>query len=155
MKTLSHKDGNPVTPVTRFPVFRGLLPGLRRGRSGLWGLSGLVLILGANLPHGLLPHALGHLLHTWHRPANLLGCAIDIKESVVAITIVALGTSLPDTFASKKATMDEKTADSSIGQHHAGAAAASTGRCACARCTRGCLRSRRRWAPARSRARPR
>ena len=35
--------------------------------------------------------------------ANLLGCTVDLKTSVTAITIVALGTSLPDTFASKTA----------------------------------------------------
>ena len=35
--------------------------------------------------------------------ANLLGCALGIKQSVTAITFVALGTSLPDTFASKTA----------------------------------------------------
>ena len=32
--------------------------------------------------------------------ANLLGCALGLKGSCVAITLVALGTSLPDTFAS-------------------------------------------------------
>jgi len=35
--------------------------------------------------------------------ANLFGCVFDIKPSVTAITFVALGTSLPDTFASMKA----------------------------------------------------
>jgi len=35
--------------------------------------------------------------------ATVLGCAINLKESVTAITLVALGTSLPDTFASKLA----------------------------------------------------
>lgn len=33
--------------------------------------------------------------------ANLLGCAIKLRQAVTAITLVALGTSLPDTFASK------------------------------------------------------
>lgn len=33
--------------------------------------------------------------------ANLLGCAIKLKPAVTAITLVALGTSLPDTLASK------------------------------------------------------
>lgn len=32
--------------------------------------------------------------------ANLFGCTLGIKPSVTAITFVALGTSLPDTFAS-------------------------------------------------------
>lgn len=35
--------------------------------------------------------------------ATVLGCALNLKESVTAITFVALGTSLPDTFASKTA----------------------------------------------------
>ena len=32
--------------------------------------------------------------------ANLFGCVLGIKPSITAITFVALGTSLPDTFAS-------------------------------------------------------
>ena len=32
--------------------------------------------------------------------ANLFGCVLKIKPSITAITFVALGTSLPDTFAS-------------------------------------------------------
>lgn len=32
--------------------------------------------------------------------ASLLGCSVGIPDSVTAITLVALGTSLPDTFAS-------------------------------------------------------
>jgi len=32
--------------------------------------------------------------------ATMLGCTIPIKDSITAITLVALGTSLPDTFAS-------------------------------------------------------
>jgi solute carrier family 8 (sodium/calcium exchanger) len=35
--------------------------------------------------------------------ATVLGCVINLKESVTAITLVALGTSLPDTFASMSA----------------------------------------------------
>jgi len=47
--------------------------------------------------------------------ANLLGCALDIPPSICAITFVALGTSLPDTFASRTAAMQDPTADNSIG----------------------------------------
>jgi len=47
--------------------------------------------------------------------ANLLGCAIDIPPEICAITFVALGTSLPDTFASKMAAIQDPTADNSIG----------------------------------------
>ena len=35
--------------------------------------------------------------------ANLFGCVLGIKPGVTAITFVALGTSLPDTFASMQA----------------------------------------------------
>jgi solute carrier family 8 (sodium/calcium exchanger) len=47
--------------------------------------------------------------------ANLLGCAMNIPSSICAITFVALGTSLPDTFASKMAAIQDPTADNSIG----------------------------------------
>ena len=43
-------------------------------------------------------------------------CArIGLKDEVTAITFVALGTSLPDTFASKAAAVNEKHADNAIG----------------------------------------
>ena len=35
--------------------------------------------------------------------ANLFGCALGLPQAITAITFVALGTSLPDTFASKTA----------------------------------------------------
>mmetsp|Transcript_24122 Transcript_24122/g.48231 ORF Transcript_24122/g.48231 Transcript_24122/m.48231 type:complete len:240 (-) Transcript_24122:42-761(-) len=44
-----------------------------------------------------------------------LGCCMGIEKSITAITFVALGTSLPDTFASMTAAKEEDTADSSIG----------------------------------------
>ena len=47
--------------------------------------------------------------------ASIFGCLIGLKDSVTAITFVALGTSLPDLFASKQATLQEQTADSAIG----------------------------------------
>ena len=47
--------------------------------------------------------------------AALLGCALGIVDSVTAITFVALGTSLPDTFASKAATLGDDCADAAIG----------------------------------------
>ena len=47
--------------------------------------------------------------------ASHFGCTIGLADSVVAISFVALGTSLPDTFASKVATVQDETADSSIG----------------------------------------
>lgn len=47
--------------------------------------------------------------------ATVLGCVIGLKSSVTAITIVAIGTSLPDTFASKVAAQTSKYADSAVG----------------------------------------
>jgi solute carrier family 8 (sodium/calcium exchanger) len=44
-----------------------------------------------------------------------LGCAIGISDGLTAITVVALGTSLPDTFASKQAAMEDPYADASVG----------------------------------------
>ena len=35
--------------------------------------------------------------------ATVLGCVLNLKEAVTAITLVAIGTSLPDTFASMTA----------------------------------------------------
>lgn len=47
--------------------------------------------------------------------ANLFGCVLGIKPGVTAITFVALGTSLPDTFASMQAAKQEKYADAAVG----------------------------------------
>ena len=47
--------------------------------------------------------------------ANLFGCVLVVKPSITAITFVALGTSLPDTFASMAAAVQDKYADSAIG----------------------------------------
>ncbi|XP_057315192.1 sodium/calcium exchanger 1-like isoform X2 [Hydractinia symbiolongicarpus] len=47
--------------------------------------------------------------------ASHFGCTVGLADSVVAISFVALGTSLPDTFASKVATISDETADGSIG----------------------------------------
>merc|ERR1719375_894651 len=47
--------------------------------------------------------------------AGLLGCCMNIPDSITAITFVALGTSLPDTFASKSAAVQDEYADASIG----------------------------------------
>jgi solute carrier family 8 (sodium/calcium exchanger) len=46
--------------------------------------------------------------------ASLAGCCLDIPDEITAITLVALGTSLPDTFASKTAAVQEEYADASI-----------------------------------------
>lgn len=47
--------------------------------------------------------------------AEMFGCVCGIEDSVTAITFVALGTSLPDTFASMSAAKSSATADSAIG----------------------------------------
>jgi len=47
--------------------------------------------------------------------ASGLGCTIGLKDSITAISFVALGTSVPDTFASKVAAIGDETADSSVG----------------------------------------
>uniref|UniRef100_A0A7E4W9A8 Sodium/calcium exchanger 1 n=2 Tax=Panagrellus redivivus TaxID=6233 RepID=A0A7E4W9A8_PANRE len=47
--------------------------------------------------------------------ASQFGCWIGLKDAVTAISFVAMGTSIPDTFASKVAATNDKYADSSIG----------------------------------------
>mmetsp|Transcript_46280 Transcript_46280/g.110123 ORF Transcript_46280/g.110123 Transcript_46280/m.110123 type:complete len:869 (+) Transcript_46280:185-2791(+) len=47
--------------------------------------------------------------------AGLLGCTMGLPDAITAITFVALGTSLPDTFASKTAAVQDEYADASIG----------------------------------------
>merc|ERR1712100_485934 len=42
------------------------------------------------------------------------GCSLDLPDQITAITFVALGTSLPDTFASKTAAVQDPYADASI-----------------------------------------
>lgn len=45
----------------------------------------------------------------------MFGCVIGIPQEITSITIVALGTSLPDTFASMIAAKEDDNADASIG----------------------------------------
>eukprot|EP00930_Biecheleria_cincta_P086996 TRINITY_DN76268_c0_g1_i1.p1 TRINITY_DN76268_c0_g1~~TRINITY_DN76268_c0_g1_i1.p1 ORF type:complete len:820 (-),score=136.76 TRINITY_DN76268_c0_g1_i1:143-2407(-) len=47
--------------------------------------------------------------------AQLLGCSVGIPDAVTAITLVAIGTSLPDTFASMAAAQQDPYADASLG----------------------------------------
>lgn len=47
--------------------------------------------------------------------AAIFGCCLGIKAMGTAITFVALGTSLPDTFASKTAAQQDPHADASVG----------------------------------------
>ncbi|GCB65101.1 hypothetical protein scyTo_0009920 [Scyliorhinus torazame] len=47
--------------------------------------------------------------------ASHFGCTVGLKDSVTAVVFVALGTSIPDTFASKVAALQDQYADASIG----------------------------------------
>jgi solute carrier family 8 (sodium/calcium exchanger) len=47
--------------------------------------------------------------------AGVFGCLLGLQDSITAITFVALGTSLPDTFASKTAAVNDEYADASVG----------------------------------------
>uniref|UniRef100_A0A1B6G5H0 Calx-beta domain-containing protein n=1 Tax=Cuerna arida TaxID=1464854 RepID=A0A1B6G5H0_9HEMI len=47
--------------------------------------------------------------------ASHFGCSVGIKDAVTALSLVAMGTSLPDTFASKVAAIQDATADNSVG----------------------------------------
>ena len=47
--------------------------------------------------------------------ATLFGCSLGLSNMVTAITFVAMGTSLPDTFASKQATVESNDADAAVG----------------------------------------
>ncbi|XP_060943353.1 sodium/calcium exchanger 1b isoform X15 [Limanda limanda] len=57
---------------------------------------------------GLLTGLIGDL-------ASSFGCTVGLKDSVTAVVFVALGTSVPDTFASKVAAIQDQYADASIG----------------------------------------
>lgn len=57
---------------------------------------------------GLLTAIVGDLAATF-------GCLVGLPDSITAITFVAMGTSLPDLFASKQAATMDRTADNSIG----------------------------------------
>ncbi|XP_042201340.1 sodium/calcium exchanger 3-like isoform X2 [Callorhinchus milii] len=47
--------------------------------------------------------------------ASHFGCTVGLKDTVTAVVFVALGTSVPDTFASKVAAQHDQYADASIG----------------------------------------
>ncbi|XP_033984985.1 sodium/calcium exchanger 3 isoform X1 [Trematomus bernacchii] len=57
---------------------------------------------------GMLTAVIGDL-------ASHFGCTIGLKDSVTAVVFVALGTSVPDTFASKVSAVQDTYADASIG----------------------------------------
>lgn len=47
--------------------------------------------------------------------AKMMGCVLNIEPAVTAITFVAIGTSVPDTFASRIAAQQERYADEAVG----------------------------------------
>uniref|UniRef100_A0A8C5HLY1 Sodium/calcium exchanger 2-like n=1 Tax=Gouania willdenowi TaxID=441366 RepID=A0A8C5HLY1_GOUWI len=47
--------------------------------------------------------------------ASHFGCTVGLRDTVTAVVFVALGTSIPDTFASKVAAMQDQHADASVG----------------------------------------
>uniref|UniRef100_A0A3P8SZZ5 Solute carrier family 8 member 2a n=1 Tax=Amphiprion percula TaxID=161767 RepID=A0A3P8SZZ5_AMPPE len=47
--------------------------------------------------------------------ASHFGCTVGLRDSVTAVVFVALGTSVPDTFASKVAATQDQYADASVG----------------------------------------
>ncbi|XP_071317495.1 sodium/calcium exchanger 2a isoform X1 [Trachinotus anak] len=47
--------------------------------------------------------------------ASHFGCTVGLRDAVTAVVFVALGTSLPDTFASKVAATQDQYADASVG----------------------------------------
>uniref|UniRef100_A0A8C5PKB6 Solute carrier family 8 member A2 n=1 Tax=Leptobrachium leishanense TaxID=445787 RepID=A0A8C5PKB6_9ANUR len=57
---------------------------------------------------GILTAVIGDL-------ASHFGCTVGLKDSVTAVVFVALGTSIPDTFASKVAATQDQYADACIG----------------------------------------
>ncbi|XP_055003664.1 sodium/calcium exchanger 2b isoform X7 [Boleophthalmus pectinirostris] len=57
---------------------------------------------------GLLTAIIGDL-------ASHFGCTVGLRDTVTAVVFVALGTSIPDTFASKVAAMQDQHADASVG----------------------------------------
>lgn len=70
-------------------------------------LGGWVCFFMSLLGIGLLTIIVGDL-------AELFGCAMGIDDSITAITVVAMGTSVPDLFASRAAAKQDEYADASI-----------------------------------------
>ncbi|XP_076803796.1 sodium/calcium exchanger 1-like isoform X1 [Clavelina lepadiformis] len=58
---------------------------------------------------------IGGLTAVIEQLGHLLGCVTGLKTQVTGITIIALGTSLPDTLASRAAALQDDYADASIG----------------------------------------
>lgn len=72
-----------------------------------WG-GGIPAFLAAICFIGALTAVVGEI-------AGAMGCVMGLKPGVTAITFVAIGTSLPDTFASMKAAAESRYADAAVG----------------------------------------
>lgn len=73
---------------------------------GIWG--GWLTFFSSLIVIGILTAIVGDV-------ASTFGCLVGLEKSVNAITFVALGTSLPDLFASRTAARMERFADNAIG----------------------------------------
>ncbi|KHJ85660.1 Calx-beta domain protein, partial [Oesophagostomum dentatum] len=74
----------------------------------------LTAIVGKFAPY-LLTDKSSKLLISPSDFASIFGCMVGLKDAITAITLVALGTSLPDTFASKIAAENDDSADNAVG----------------------------------------
>lgn len=72
-----------------------------------WG-GGLPCFIAAICFIGALTAVVGEI-------AGAMGCVMGLKPGLTAITFVAIGTSLPDTFASMTAARNSPNADSAVG----------------------------------------
>jgi len=98
-------DGSTVSMVMHFlalpwKLIGALVPPPQY--AGGWACFGVTLVF-----IGVLTAFIGDF-------ASHMGCCMGLPKSVTAITFVALGTSLPDTFASRSAAANEPYADASI-----------------------------------------
>lgn len=58
---------------------------------------------------------IGFVTYIVAETATVFGCVVGLKSGLTAITFVAIGTSLPDTFASKTAAQNSRYADEAVG----------------------------------------
>lgn len=71
-------------------------------------LDGYVCFVVSIMGVGMLTAIIGDV-------ASHFGCTVGLEDAVTAVAFVALGTSVPDTFASKVAAIQDKYADASVG----------------------------------------
>ena len=63
----------------------------------------------------IFPNVRNCFEHTYSQLAKLVGCVINFRTAATGVTLVALGTSVPDTFASRTAAKQDEFADAAIG----------------------------------------